>query len=280
MIIALFPNTTKPESKNLSIGICDFLTSRGVKVVAEDSECEAIGAKPLSSVNPKAIDFRISMGGDGTILRVVHRHAELDAPLLAINLGSFGFMADIPITDIYPSLDDLLNGKYRIQNRIMMEGETSSHESCFAVNEIVVHRAQNPCLIDIAIHVDGTYLNTFSADGVIISTPSGSTAYSLAAGGPIVSPELDAFVLTPICPHTISNRPIVLMPNHEIQIEYLSEHPPVEVTYDGYPRFLMKTGDAFYVRRSKRTFRLVSMLHHDYYSTLRRKLGWTGKLKA
>ena len=100
---------------------------------------------------------------------------------------------------------------------MMMEGKTSRGESCFAVNDFVIHRAQNPSLIDLAVYVDGHYLNTFSADGIILSTPSGSTAYSLAAGGPIVSPEIDAVIITPICPHTISNRPIVLMPKHEIQ---------------------------------------------------------------
>ena len=280
MIIALFPNMTKTQSRNIAVGIHSFLKEKGIKVLVEDSEAENMGASPLSEANPKDIDFIITMGGDGTILRVIHRHPEIEAPILAINVGSLGFMADIPIKDIYPSLDNLLSGNYTVQSRLVMEGETQKQECCFAVNEIVIHRAKNPCLVELAIHVDGSYLNTFSADGIIISTPSGSTAYSLAAGGPILTPELEAFVLTPICPHTISNRPIVLMPRHEIQLQYISDYEPIEITYDGFPRYSMSTGEILRIFPSTKKFNLVALSHHDYFSTLRSKLGWAGKLKT
>lgn len=280
MIIALIPNTLKSQSKTIAMGIREFLSERGVTVVAEDSVAEELNASPLSSVDLQKVDFSISLGGDGTILRFVHRHPELQAPILGINLGSLGFMADIPINDIYSSLQDLLNGNYQLSKRIVMAGHTAGGDDCFAVNELVIHRAQNPCLVDLAIYVDGNYLNTFSADGIIISTPSGSTAYSMAAGGPILTPELNAFVVTPICPHTISNRPIVLMPKKDIQVQYISEHEPVEITYDGIPRFKMNSGEVFKISKSERQFVLVSMPYHDYFSTLRTKLGWTGKLKA
>lgn len=280
MIIALFPNTLKTRSKNITIGIREFLTQRGVTVVVEDAEAANYDATPLSSVDPTKVDFRISLGGDGTILRLVHSHPELHAPILGINLGGLGFMADIPINDIYSSLQDLLNGNYHISERLMMNGETVEGKKCFAVNEMVIHRAQNPCLVDLSIYVDGNYLNTFSADGIIISTPSGSTAYSLAAGGPILTPELSAFVITPICPHTISNRPIVLMPKEEIQIQYISDHEAVEITYDGFTRFHMNSGEVFKITHSVNKFKLVNMAYHDYFSTLRSKLGWAGKLKT
>jgi len=160
-----------------------------------------------------------------------------------------------------------------------LKEKTKGHAPNFAVNEIVIHRASNPCLVDLAINVDEHYLNTFSADGVIISTPSGSTAYSLAAGGPIVTPELNALILTPICPHTISNRPIVLYPKNEITIEYKSNHAPVEITFDGFPCFSINAGEVITITLSQRLFRLVSMPGHDYFSTLRNKLGWAGKLR-
>jgi NAD+ kinase len=280
MIIALFPNTLKSQSKLIALGIREFLNARGVQVVVEDSESQELGAPPLSSIDPKTINFAISLGGDGTLLRLIHRHQQIDAPLVGINLGSLGFMADIPINDIFRSLQDLLNGNSKLSKRLMMEGRTTKNESCFAVNEFVIHRAQNPCLIDLAIHVDGSYLNTFSADGIIISTPSGSTAYSLAAGGPILTPELDALLITPICPHTISNRPIVLMPEKEVQVQYISEHDPVEITYDGFPEIHIASGDVFRISRAARSFTLVNLPYHDYFSTLRHKLGWVGKLKA
>lgn len=278
-IFAIFPNTSKKQSKNLAIGIQEFLTAQGVKVVAEDDDAKQIGATPLSEIDPKNIKFIISMGGDGTILRLVHKYEAWDAPILGINLGHLGFMADIPLSDIYPSLQDLLSGAYKIDERLMIQGESLHGERCFGVNDIVIHRAKNPSLVEIAIHVDGTYLNTFEADGIIIATPNGSTAYSLAAGGPILSPGLEALVLTPISPHTISNRPIVLTAHQEIQIQYLSDYDPVEIRADGLSHHLLHTGEVFRISRSPKNFRLVSLLRRDYFSTLRSKLGWSGKLR-
>lgn len=280
MLIALFPNEMKTQSLQISTEICQFLKEKKVDVAAEDRLATIIGAKPLSEINIQDIDFRISLGGDGTILRLIHRHPTLQAPLLGINLGSLGFLADIPLYDIYSSLEDLLAGHYTIQKRMMMDSRTCKGEACFAVNEVVVHRAQNPCLIDLAIYVDGCYLNTFSADGIILATPSGSTAYSLAAGGPILAPELDAFIITPICPHTISNRPIVLMPKKEIQIKYLSSYLPVEITYDGISSFTLATEETLTTCISQQRFQLVSLARHDYFFTLREKLGWQGRLKS
>jgi NAD+ kinase len=279
MIIALFPNISKKQSKNIALGIQEFLTNQGVTVVAEEEDAKIINAKPISSIDPQTIDFLISMGGDGTMLRLAHKYEHLNAPMLGINLGHLGFMADVPITDIYPSLQDLINGSYRIHERVIIKGETLHGEHCFAVNDFVVHRARNPSLVEIAIHIDGVYLNTFEADGVIIATPNGSTAYSLAAGGPIISPNIDALVLTPISPHTISNRPIVLGTNQEIQIQYLSDYEPIEIRADGLSHHDLNTGDVFRITRHQKNFKLVSLHRRDYYSTLRTKLGWSGKLR-
>ena len=285
MIIALFPNQQKKNSNNLAKGILEFLTGKGIAVVVDDASASLIGARPLSTVDPRKIDFLISMGGDGTILRLLHQHPNLLAPVVGINLGQLGFLADIPTSDIYPSLQDLLDNKYRIEKRLMLDGEMIGSEAHhhanikngFAVNDIVVHRSRTPSLIELAIHMDGEYLNTFVADGIILSTPTGSTAYSLAAGGPILSPEIDAIVLTPISAHTISNRPIVFMPKRDIQIQYLSQHvEPIEITFDGVTRLQMKTGEVFRVTRSPHHFHLASLNRHNYFATLRTKLGWSG----
>jgi len=279
-LIGLFPNEKKSLSVKIAAEICQYLKAQGVQVVSEDHHATVIGAQPLSEVDISSIDFKISLGGDGTILRLIHRHPQLAAPLLGINLGSLGFLADIPQSAIYPALELLLKGHFTLQNRMMMQGITSKGETCFALNEVVLHRASNPCLIELAIYVDGIYLNTFAADGIIISTPSGSTAYSLAAGGPILSPDLRAFVLTPICPHTISNRPIVLMPKKEIQIKYLSRLNPIEISYDGISSFGLSTDEVFSASPSPLDFCLVNLKSNNYFSTLREKLGWQGKLKA
>lgn len=279
MIFALFANRKKQYSYEVAKGICDFLRSRQIDVVARDDEAEELGVPPLTSVSASEIDFIISLGGDGTILRLVHQFPYLDAPILGINLGHLGFMADIPLSDVFPSLEQLLLGEYRIEERITMEGSSNSQESCFAVNDIVFHRSLNSSLIDLSIHVDGIYLNTFSADGIIVSTPNGSTAYSLAAGGPILTPELDAFVITPINPHTISNRPLVLLPKDKIEIQYLSPYQPIEVTYDGFGSFSMETNTVFNIFKGHRKFKMVSLKKMDYFSTLRTKLGWAGRVR-
>jgi len=275
MLIALFPNSIKDGSEDLARKIIVYLKDKGVNCIAEDEKADRIGASPLSSQSIEAIDFALSIGGDGTILRLVHNYPNLTAPILGINYGSLGFMADVPVQDTFSALDKLLSGKFSIQNRLVIEGESQS----FAVNDIVLHRASNPSLVELAVSVDGSYLNTFSADGLIISTPSGSTAYSMAAGGPILAPDLKALVITPICPHTISNRPIVFMPQQSIEITYKSDLTPVEVTYDGFNRYKLHYGKTLRIDVSNRYFRLVHLDDHDYFLTLRTKLGWTGKLK-
>ncbi len=279
MIVALFANAQKKKAFEIGEKICSFFASHGVKVVAREEEAESFNLPSLSSVNPEEINFLISLGGDGTILRLVHQFPHLEAPIVGINLGHLGFMADIPLSDLYNSLEDLIKGDYTVENRVMMEGASPSGMRCFAVNEMVIHRSKNPSLIDLSIHVDGTYVNTFSADGVIISTPNGSTAYSLAAGGPILTPELEAFVITPISPHTISNRPIVLLPKDKIEVQYLSPYEPVEIAYDGIARYSMATNDIFSISRSKRTFKMVAFFRRDHFATLRKKLGWSGQVR-
>lgn len=280
--IALFPNFFKKQAKEVAIQIADFLKSKQVELFGDDPISNFLNIAPLSQVDPKSIDFMMTLGGDGTLLQAIHRYPDLDVPIMAINLGGLGFMADIPLNEIYPSLEDLLKGNYTIKNRVMMEGFSEKNQHCLAVNEVSIHRTNNPCLIDLAIHVDGLYLNTFSADGIIVSTPSGSTAYSLAAGGPILTPEIEAFVLTPICPHTISNRPIVLMPQESIKIQYLidkdaSHQGDIEISCDGQQNFNLSPNETYSIVRSKRFFKLVCLPHHNYFLTLREKLGWRGQ---
>lgn len=279
MQIALFPNEKKKHSFELAVQIREFFQSRGISVVAEDEKAEKIGAKPLSDARPSDIKFLISMGGDGTLMRIAHRFTHIDAPILGINLGHLGFMADIPADDIFESLEDLLKGAYQIHERLTLEA-TYQGKSLRAVNDIVIHRAQNYSLIELAITLDGDYVNTFVSDGIILATPNGSTAYSMAAGGPIISPELEAIVLTPICPHTISNRPIVLMPHHKIEIEYLSRYKPIDVRADGLDAIELPSRGKITVCRSPKPFRLVNLNRHEYFSTLRTKLGWSGRLKS
>ncbi|HSX37211.1 MAG TPA: NAD(+)/NADH kinase [Chlamydiales bacterium] len=278
MIIALFPNEKKQHSFELAIQIRKFLEERRIGVAAEDGKAPIIGAAPLSTIDLKELKFLIAMGGDGTLLRISHQYSHLDAPILGINLGHLGFMADVPMSDIFPSLIDLLNGQYSIEKRVALEAYSASQERLRAVNDIVLHRGSNYSLIEFAIQADGIYINTFLADGVILATPTGSTAYSLAAGGPILAPALDAIVITPICPHTISNRPIVITPDRKIEIQYMSAYDPIDVRADGLEAIKLKNGDSVFIQRSTRPFQIVNLHRHEYFSTLRKKLGWSGKL--
>lgn len=279
MKIALFPKVQEAESKELALEVLTFFKNKNIETVVEDDKAKTLGAPPFSSINPNEIDIFITMGGDGSILRVAHQYSHLDAAILGINLGHLGFMADVKIADIAPGLDNLVNNRFTIQERLMIEGESSSGKEFFAINDCVLHRARNPSLVEITIHVDNLFLNTFEADGVIIATPNGSTAYSLAAGGPIVSPDIEAIVITPICPHTISNRPIVLTPSQNIRIEYKGRKEPIEFVTDGLYHFEMKVGDQIQLRKSPKKFKLVNLKGIDYFSTLRHKLGWSGKLR-
>ncbi len=278
MIIALCPNEEKKHSFDLALKIQEYFSRHGVTVVAEDAKASRIGAKPLSSVDPKKIKFLIAMGGDGTILRILHQFSHLDAAIVGINLGYLGFMADVPVSDLFPSLADLLEGSYAIEERVMISASISDRKF-LAANDIVLHRAKNPSLVEMAVYVNGFYFNAFLGDGLIVATPNGSTAYSLAAGGPILTPNLDALVLTPICAHTISNRPIVLSADHEIEIQYLSETgTSIEVRADGLDAAELRTKEFCKITKSAKKFKLVKLHRTDYFSTLRNKLGWSGKL--
>lgn len=278
MIIALFPNEKKTHAFELAIQIRQFLEDHGASVAAEDAKAKTIGAIPLSTIHSQKIHFLISIGGDGTLLRVVHQFFHLDAPVLGVNLGYLGFMADVPAADIFPSLTDLLSGAYTIDRRIMLEASSSQQPTLYGINDIVLHRAKNYSLIKLAIHIDGAYVNTFIADGIIVATPTGSTAYSLAAGGPILNPSLNAIVLTPICPHTISNRPMVLTADRKIEIQYASEYDPIDVRADGVDAFALQAKSKIQIQRSNRVFQIVNLNRHEYFATLRTKLGWSGRL--
>lgn len=279
MLIALFPNTKKEHALEIAKDIKKFLDSKGIKVVAEDALACVLEASALSLTSLDKIDVCLSIGGDGTILQLFHLYPEIKAPVLGVNLGGLGFLADIPLGQLFQRLQELIDGQYEIDKRIFINGSIENNGASSAINDIVIHRAQNRSIIDLSIKVDGKYLNTFSADGIIIATPGGSTAYSLACGGPILSPELQALVLTPISPHTISNRPLVLMPSSEIEVQYISPYEPVEVIFDGVDCFKLKTFDILKISKAKDFFSLVNLKSNDYFSTLRTKLDWKGRLR-
>ncbi|MFA5250511.1 MAG: NAD(+)/NADH kinase, partial [Parachlamydiales bacterium] len=174
----------------------------------------------------------------------------------------------------------LILGNYTIEKRIMLEMKVKGRKkSLLAANDIVFHRSANPHLVNFSVLVKDVYLNTFSADGLVVATPNGSTAYSLSAGGPILKPTLEAVLITPICPHTISVRPIVLTAQEELTIQYLGpQKQPLEVWADGLEMHRLKNLESIKIKQSALSFKLVKLKKHDYFATLRSKLGWIGKI--
>lgn len=280
MTIAIFPNLQKPQAYQLAIQIRDFFVSKGILVVGTDEHAKELNISSFSEIKKSDITLVISVGGDGSILSFIHSYPEIEAPIMGINLGSLGFLADVPVGALNSTLEAIYEGSFSVQERLMLEGYTQERIIDQAINEIVVHRGDNHTLVDLSVFVNGVLLNTFSADGVIIATPSGSTAYSLSAGGPIISPELEACVITPICPHTITNRPIVLPPDSEITIQYLNNYEPVKVSFDGMYKHALSPQQSFSIGPAKKRFRLAVLKNLDYFATLRSKLGWTGTLKS
>jgi NAD+ kinase len=273
MKFILFSNSQKPDAQKTAAEIKTYLEEKGHSVIPEDRQ------HPLSNSGEK-VDFCISVGGDGTILEFFHKYPPIEAPLLGVNSGNLGFMADVPLDDLYPSLDALLSSAFEIDEHLMLEYNAREGHSPYAVNDIVIHRGTCTNLIELKINVDGKYFNTFRADGVILATPTGSTAYSLAAGGPIISGSLNALILTPICPHTISNRPIVFLPKKELTIEYASPYEGAEVSKDGIRQFAIKQGEVLTIKPSQKRFKIVNLERRDEYLTLRTKLGWAGSFSS
>lgn len=279
MIIAIFAHLQHKEGPQLFQKVVQFFQKNHITVVTDVDASKRFGLPSILSTHPSHLSFIISMGGDGTILKLAHDYHDWNVPILGINLGHLGFMADVPVDDLLPSLEDLLKGAYTIEDRLVLDGVSSKGQKAFAINDFVLHRAKNPSLIKLSMYLDDLYLNTFEADGLILATPNGSTAYSLAAGGPILSPGLDGIVITPICPHTISNRPIVLTSAHTLKVEYLSDYQPIEVIADGLLTFELHHGETFSFKKSAKAFKLVNLTRRDYFTTLRTKLGWSGKLR-
>ncbi len=224
------------------------------------------------------IDVIITLGGDGTLLYYRRKYEELPSvAFTAINLGGLGFMADVQVNEIDAYLRDLAQGKYTIEERIILEGKKPDGSLLTAANDFVLHRSSNPSMILLKVTINGDHFNTFQADGLIVSTPTGSSGYSLACGGPLMHPRLKAFVLTTISAHTLTNRPFVIPDDSAIRVEYISDSDKsIDVTVDGIDSFPIKNGNIVELFAAKKPFRIIHYNRHNFYETVRHKLHWKG----
>ncbi len=231
--------------------------------------------------DPADFDLAVVLGGDGSVLRAARAFGQAQVPVLGINVGKFGFLTETTAEDARDVLEDLLEGRYQLEPRMMLEwslvadGETV--ESGLGFNDVVVSRTALSRLISIEFYVDGEHATTYRADGLIISTPVGSTAHSLAAGGPILYPDMEAFVITPICPHTLTNRPLVLPGRTRMEMEVgdFAEQPAL--TVDGQVNRSMERGQRIRVQQAAQSLQLVRTGRRTFFATLHDKLDWRGQ---
>jgi NAD+ kinase len=239
---------------------------------AEDPTAATLDLAELGA----ACDLIIVVGGDGTLLHTARELAPTDVPLLGINLGRLGFLVDISPDHLEGRLDQILAGEYHADTRAMLN-VTSDGIRGRAVNDVVVHKWNSVRMIELETYIDGQFVNAQRSDGVIVSTPTGSTAYALSGGGPLVHPALDVLLIVPICPHTLSNRPIVVGGDSEIELRIRDyEHELVRLTCDGQINLPLAEGQAIHIRRSRHRLKLLHPRGYDHYSILRAKLGWGG----
>jgi len=284
---------SKPRKRELQQIIPDLFAWLDQRKVAALMDREtASGLEPAlrgelhSRVVPRSelcgrSDLILVLGGDGTLLAAA-RHAHVhNLPILAVNLGSLGFLTDTPIDDLYPSLQMFFEGKHRLDCRKMLQtsvirsGATSA--TYHALNDAVLNKAAIARILDFEAYVDGEFLSVFKADGLIVSTPTGSTAYSMSAGGPIIAPPVEAFIITPICSHTLTNRPIVVPDRSRIEIVVKTEAESVFLTVDGQVGLALHNEDRIVCGLSQYRVSLVRPPQKGFFEVLRGKLKWGGR---
>lgn len=224
-------------------------------------------------------DLVISLGGDGTLLTTARALVDKNTPLLGINLGRLGFLADVSVSDFEQHLIAVIAGRYTVESRFFIEGEIDgpnrSTSKNIAVNDIILHSHESLSMIEYEVYSDGNLIHKQRADGVIVATPTGSTAYALSGGGPIMHPSLETLAIVPICPHTLSNRPIVLPANQEIEVRLSEGKSIAKVNYDGRSSVIIGTGDRVLIKRHSQMITLLHPENYDYFQILRAKLYWS-----
>lgn len=257
-----------------------WLEGRGVKAFYEEMQTDSPDACPnLATTIPETVDWVIVLGGDGTMLGVARAVGSYGVPILGVNLGGLGFLTSIPLEQLYSSLEMALRGELEIESRAMLETRVfrDGKEICrFPVlNDVVINKGTLARIIDLEVSINDQFLTVFRADGLIIATPTGSTAYNLSAGGPILYPTMESCILTPICPFTLTNRPIILPDSHRISIRMGKEsEEKVSLTFDGQAGFDFFYGDTVLIQKAREKIRLVKSPDKSYFEILRTKLMW------
>jgi len=279
--VALIGKYKSPEVAEPLLKLGRFLQERGVKVLIDQLTASHVGKSPypvlkLEELGNKA-DLAIVIGGDGTMLNIARTLAPYDVPLVGINQGRLGFLTDISIETMFQTIGAMLEGKYVTEARMLLAAEVHRRGKrifeVLAFNEAVLGKGVSGGMIEFDVDIDGQFICTLRADGLIVATPTGSTAYALSAGGPIVHPSLEAMALVPVSPHTLSNRPIVISSDCTVEVVVKGADAP-SAHFDSHSQFDLEAGDRIKVRRYSRAINLMHPIGHSYYGMLREKLHW------
>ena len=270
----------KPEALALTKTVIEWLNNKGVRTLVDHEVAEKIGHAYHLERNaiPSQTDILIVLGGDGTLLSVARLKGIESIPILGINVGGLGFLTETFKEEMFQVLERVVGGDFETDKRLMLKATICRGEKVIVqssvLNDIVINKGALARIIDLETYIDGGYLTTFKADGLILSTPTGSTAYSLAAGGPIVYPSLDSIIMNPICPHTLTNRPLVLPDNIEIKVILKSANQDVHITLDGQVGMPLKAEDVVEAKKAGSYIHLIKSPYKTYFEVLRTKLRW------
>ncbi|KAF0216366.1 MAG: hypothetical protein FD178_1249 [Ignavibacteria bacterium] len=284
MIIGIIPNITKSEVNEIIERIVSEIINNGLDYVLSDSilntsadllkkfdSSKIVTLEKLSSIS----DMVVSIGGDGTMLNTAYSVRGSGTPILGVNFGKLGFLAEFDIESFSEFMCDVKTSNYIVEERVALIGTSAGiSESLYAINDLVIDKGSWSKMIELTVFVDDEYVTTFSADGIIIATPTGSTGYSLSTGGPIVNPQADVITLSPIAPHTLTMRPLVISDKQKITIKVNSQHDTIQVSSDGQRVNFIKPPATICIVKSDKPVKLVHSKKNNYFETLRKKLFW------
>jgi len=268
-------------AKGLLRRLTGLLHRRGIRYYCDPSTAELLGDRGRARTLPVltgSVKLLVVLGGDGTLLGVARSMADRPVPVLGVNLGKLGFLTETALGDLDAVVARVLEGRFEVEERMMLQVQVLRGKKSIAssrlLNDVVINKSALARILELDVRIDGQFVAIYHADGLIVSTPTGSTAYSLSAGGPIVLPGMKAFCITPICPHALTNRPIVVPDSVTIQVTLESESQDVYCTMDGQVGLPLKAGDKLRVRRSDTSLPLIVPHPRNYFDVLRKKLRW------
>lgn len=276
----------QPDALETLCALTKWLNERGIAFVGlpeiEKEQIEHQTGCPVQVVEEgelsQRVDLMLVLGGDGTMIATARMLGDAPTPVIGVNYGGLGYLAEFPVEEMFPALEAILGGQYKVQKRLMLTVELWRGEELVkrnrVLNDVVVNKSALARIIEIEAYLNNQFVNSFRADGLIVATPTGSTAYNLSAGGPIIFPSMSAMVITPICPFTLSNRPIVVPDDSVIEVRLVTRNEEVALTLDGQVGVPLQAGDRAVIRKSNTNFNLVQPMNRNYFEVLRNKLKW------